>query len=220
MQGARHEGLWVGKIMAMIWWQSNIWFQCILTWFKWKHMKGWFLSLLPQVIPWFSISWIFFLVIHGSFALGQPTDMMNLTCSTQYGYKQALAVPQVTNTHCGLRHCCHLLVLAWEKKQDLAIFLFWLFQLFQWFWDNVLWRTIGTLSLERIWPPGCQEDLWNQCGLQCVLKAFLYPCRYSSNTTSGTRHYGGQWFKIFRSHPNRGCVKASTNMVLPWTYTC
>lgn len=80
--------------------------------FKWKHMKIKFLSLLPQVIPRFSISWIFFLVIHDSFALGQPTDMTNLVCSAQYGYNQAVAVPQVAHTRCGLRHCSHLLVLA------------------------------------------------------------------------------------------------------------
>lgn len=48
--------------------------------FKQNHMKWTFLSLLPQVTPWFSTSWIFFLVIYDSFALGHPMDMMNLVC--------------------------------------------------------------------------------------------------------------------------------------------
>lgn len=48
--------------------------------------------------------------------------MMNPMCYVQYGYSQALAVPQVTSTHCGLRYCSHLYVLAWEKTQDLEIF--------------------------------------------------------------------------------------------------
>lgn len=37
---------------------------------------------------------VFFLVIHDSSALGQPTDVMNHVCSALHGYNQALGFPR------------------------------------------------------------------------------------------------------------------------------
>lgn len=112
--------------------------------FKQKHIKGKFLSLLPQVIPWCSISWIFFLVIQDDFALGQPADMMNLMCSTQCVHNKALAVPQVDNTHYGLRHCCHLLVWPGRKSKTLQFFPSDDFNYF---------NDLGTMCLDEPWDP-------------------------------------------------------------------
>lgn len=71
--------------------------------FKHKHKKWTFLSLLPQVIPWFS--WIFFFGNLWQLCLGPP-----------YGHDEPCAlcmqVSQAANNVYGLKHCSCFLAQA------------------------------------------------------------------------------------------------------------